>query len=78
VQDELTAEQKSSYENGIRIYARWIARAYVKDIAQQKLAKSNAERNLEEEKKDNGNQRCIRNNQAATVRENQVGHKKGN
>ena len=32
--DELTAEQKD-YENGIRIFARWIARAYLKDQAGQ-------------------------------------------
>ena len=65
MQDELTAEQKRSYDNGIRIFARWIARAYIRDMTDQNSAMNESETNLEEEKKDNGNQRRIRGNQAA-------------
>ena len=54
MQDELTAEQKRSYDNGIRIFARWIARAYIRDMTDQTSARNESETNLEEEEKDNG------------------------
>ena len=73
MQNDLTAEQMRSYENGIRIYARWIARAYIKDMTQQKLAQSNVERSIEEERQDNGHQENIGDHQAAPVGQNTVG-----
>jgi len=65
VQDELTAEQKRSYDNGIRIFARWIARAYVRDVTEQDLAMNEVETNIAKEKDDNGDQGRIRSNQVA-------------
>ena len=47
MQDGLTLEQKRSYENGIRIFARWIARAYIKD-----MVKNEAETKMEKETED--------------------------
>ena len=47
--DELTAEQKA-YENGIRIFARWIARAYIRDKANQNPVINPTESIIEEEK----------------------------
>ena len=63
MQDELTAEQKRSYDNGIRIFARWIARAYVRDVTEQDLAMNEVETNIAKEKDDNGDQGRIRSNQ---------------
>lgn len=65
MQDELTAEQKRSYDNGIRIFARWIARAYVRDVTEQDLAMNEVETNIAKEKDDNGDQGRIRSNQVA-------------
>jgi hypothetical protein len=76
MQDELTPEQQRSYENGIRIFARWIARAYIKDVTEQKLAMNESGMNKKEEN-DNGDQGSIRGNQAAEAGQNQAGRQKG-
>jgi hypothetical protein len=77
VQNELTAEQKRSYDNGIRIFARWIARAYISDMTEQEQAMNEAGKNIVKEKDDNGNQGGIRNNQVAQAGQNQAGRQKG-
>jgi hypothetical protein len=64
-------------DTGLRILASIIARAYLEDLSKEQ-AKVNLCKKNEEEKKDNGNQGCVRNNQVAPVRENPAGHKEGN
>ena len=77
---------KDPGHDALKLLARWIAEAYLEELAQERLkelaekntAQNTIELKSEEEKKDNGNQGCVRNNQAATVGKNPAGHKKGN
>ena len=56
--DGLTVEQQRSYDNGLRIFARWIARAYIKERNERKSAANNAlsdtARGEKDQVKDNG------------------------
>ncbi len=72
MQNELTAEQKRAYDNGVRIFARWIARAYIRDMTDQKSTMNESETNIEKEK-NNGDQGRIRDEQAASSGEDQAG-----
>jgi len=78
MQDELTAEQQRSYDNGIRIFARWIARAYLKDMTDRNSAVNESRTNPAEEKEDNGNQRRIRGKRGDQSGQNQVGYQEEN
>jgi hypothetical protein len=75
MQNELTPEQKRSYENGVRIFARWIARAYIKDVTEQKLAMNESEMNKKED--NNANQGCDRSCEASPPGEDKARSKEG-
>lgn len=64
----------SEFDNGLRILARIIARAYLKDLA-QKLNKHNAF--VEKKEDDNANQRCDRSGEASPPGKSKAGSKEG-
>lgn len=62
MQDGLTPEQRRSYENGIRIFARWIARAYIKDVTEQRAM---SELGMNKKEENDANQGCNRSGETA-------------
>jgi hypothetical protein len=62
-------------DTGLKILASIIARAYLKDLSGNS---PNIDSYKKKEEGNNGNQGCIGNHQAASARENPVGHKEGN
>jgi hypothetical protein len=66
----VSAEAERAYENGLRILARMIARAYRQELAEKKAAASLKINTMEEK---NAYQRNKRGHQVTTVRQDQAG-----
>ena len=69
MQDELKAEQERSYEEGLRIYARWIVRAYMRSMAERKAKTSLDIANTSKEE-EHANQRYKRDCETTPIGEN--------
>ena len=70
----LSAEAEKALDNGLRILARMIARAYRQELAERKATASLRSISVEEK---NANQRNQRRHQVAPVGQDQVGTQKG-
>ena len=71
----LTESPQNDYENGLRILARWIARAHLKNLASQQNSLIESDKNNVEV--EDANQRNQRSDQVAPVGQDQVGTQEG-
>jgi len=67
-------EQVSDFDNGLRILARMIARAYRQELAEKRAAESKVSNENKEE--NNANQGNIRDRKAAQVGQDKAGNQK--
>ena len=67
-------EQVSDFDNGLRILARMIARAYRQELAEKRAAQSKVSNENKEE--NNANQGNIRDRKAAQVGQDKTGNQK--